>query len=86
MIKSHTFRSKRWNIIESPSELGGECGAPHIKGREMIIPINGDSKNDLDTIIHESLHACLWDLGEESVQESAEDIARIIWRLGWRKD
>jgi len=32
----------------------------------------------LDLVIHESLHACLWDLDEEAVTETAWDIARLL--------
>lgn len=85
MIKSHTFREKRWKIVDSDTENGGHCDAPHIKHREMWIPINGESKEDLDTILHESLHATLWILSEESVCEIAGDISNLLWRLGWRK-
>jgi hypothetical protein len=86
MIKSHTFRGQRWKIVEAPPDLGGECQAPFIKNREMCIPTLGHKVTELDTIIHESLHACCWDLDEEAVHESARDIARILWRLGWRND
>jgi len=52
----------------------------------MNIPVHGEALKDLDTIVHESLHACLWDLDEEAVAESAADVARLLWRVGWRKD
>ena len=86
MIKSHTFRGQRWKIVEAVPDQGGECQAPFIKNREMCIPAMGHKLVDLDTIIHESLHACIWDLDEEAVHESAKDIARILWRLGWRSE
>ena len=38
----------------------------------------------LDTIIHESLHACFPDATEEDVTTSASDIARLLWQLGYR--
>jgi len=39
----------------------------------------------LDTIIHELLHACQPDLGEEAIDQTATDIARVLTRLGYRK-
>ena len=86
MIKSHTFRNKRWKILDAPPDTGGECQAPWMSRRMMNIPAHGEALKDLDTIIHESLHACLWDLDEEAISESAADVARLLWRLGWRKE
>ena len=40
----------------------------------------------LDTIIHETLHAALWDLDEEAIEETATAIAEILWRLGYREE
>lgn len=40
---------------------------------------------ELDTIIHECLHACQPDLAEETVEEVASDIARVLWRMGYRR-
>ena len=84
MIKSHTFRGQRWKIVEAVPDQGGECDAPYIKRREMCIPAMGDSLHDLEVIIHEATHACHWDMSEYAVSGSARDIARILWRLGWR--
>jgi hypothetical protein len=85
-VKTLTFRGKRWRIgkLRRKGELGG-CESPHIAGREIDVPIGGKTLRDLDTTIHEAIHACLWDLDEEAVIETASDIATALWRLGWRK-
>jgi hypothetical protein len=89
-IHTHTFRTKRWKLIDTGSEGakqgGGLCEAPHNPHREMLLPMSGETLHDLDTCIHEGLHACLWDLDEEAVHETATDIARLLWRLGYRRD
>lgn len=41
---------------------------------------------ELDTYVHEFLHACFWDLDEEAVTESADAISRFLWRKGYRRD
>ena len=38
----------------------------------------------LDAEIHESLHACLPMLEEKVIDPSATDIARFLWKLGYR--
>ena len=40
---------------------------------------------ELDTVIHECLHACQPDLAEETVEEVASDVARVLWRMGYRR-
>jgi hypothetical protein len=39
---------------------------------------------ELDTLIHEMLHACHWDLDEQAITETSEDLARVLFRLGYR--
>jgi hypothetical protein len=48
---------------------------PDLKGERMI-----------DVILHEILHAALPDLNEESVEETATDMAKILWELGYRNE
>jgi len=38
------------------------------------------------SIIHEILHAALWDLDEEAVHDTANAISAALWRLGYRRD
>ena len=40
----------------------------------------------LSVIIHELLHSCYWDMDEEAIHHPAEDIARVLWRLGYRAE
>lgn len=40
---------------------------------------------ELDVIIHELLHACQPDQGEEAIDETASNIARVLTRLGYRR-
>lgn len=82
----HKFRGRIFDIIESMSDEGGECAYPGNKSPEMIIPVEGESKYDLEVIIHEGIHACQWDVSEEAVREISHDIAGILWKLGWRKE
>ena len=85
-LKSHKFRGNVWWFygFKDHDDLGA-CDPVEAKHRGMDIPLGGKSQLDLDTVIHESLHACLRDVNEEAVNETATDIARLLWRLGWRK-
>ena len=82
MIRSHTFNGKRfkvYNLAGLPAGDLGACGDRYIK-----VPIDGDTLEELDAIIHEGLHAAT-PLNEESVCIAAMDVAKLLWRLGWRK-
>lgn len=85
-VRTHKFRGHVWRLgrVRSVGERGG-CEGPHVPGKEIDIPVNGGRLTDLDTCIHEALHACFWDMAEEAVSEAASDIARLLWRLNWRK-
>jgi len=86
---AHIFRSKRWWILNDqhlPDGQFGECvyGLPGITHPSIAIPVDGEDLCSLDTSIHEMLHACT-ELAEDAVTETATDIAKCLWRLGWRK-
>ena len=38
----------------------------------------------LETAIHEALHACNWSASEDKVESTARDLARFLYRLGFR--
>ena len=87
-VKSLTVRGRRWRVVDSEKHKGpelGYCTHPEF-GKELAIPLDGDTESELDTIIHECIHACHWDMAEEAVDETAASIAHVLWRLGWRKD
>lgn len=44
------------------------------------------SKARLETILHECLHVSYPTVSEEHITESARDIARVLWTLGYRLD
>ena len=52
--------------------------------KTLWIPVEGYTKENLDTILHEALHGCT-ELDENAVRETAESLADLLWRLGWRK-
>lgn len=50
----------------------------------IILERDLSKKVGLETAIHEALHACSWKTEEEKVDITAKDIARFLWRLGYR--
>jgi len=39
----------------------------------------------LITLLHECLHASNWDRTEKVIDRTAEDIGKLLWRLGYRR-
>ena len=63
----------------------GECLIPpaaRCKTIRVYNALTGERK--LDVIIHEMLHAADWHKDEEWVESVASDIARALWRMGYR--
>jgi hypothetical protein len=40
----------------------------------------------MDTLIHEAMHAARPELDEDAVASASSDIARMLWRLGYRRN
>jgi len=79
---------KIWCLRRLPQlkKLDGWCDDPHAKNKQIAVWSRLRGLRELDTIIHECIHAGFSDLKEDSVDQFASDLARILWRLGYRKD
>lgn len=51
----------------------------------IIVNRRLERRNGLETIIHEAIHACYPLLPEWRVDGGAGEIARLLWRLGYRR-
>jgi hypothetical protein len=80
------LRGKYWSIVFEKLHKS-TLGLCDWSSRKITIStarkVNGELQ--LDTIIHELLHACQPDLAEETVEETASDIARVLTKLGYRR-
>ena len=88
-MKTATFLGKTWRVIFSrrKSEYG-KIESPTKKGKRIILPPphTVTPEEELCTAIHEALHACMWWLDEEYVDDISRCLARFLWRLGYRKE
>lgn len=62
----------------------GECDSPKIPGKEIRVSTRLRGEEKLEVTIHELLHAANWHLDEEWIEAAGRDIARALWRLGYR--
>ena len=81
------LRGKRWSLEVLDYLHDGSCGSMDPVGvprKRILISRNQDPLDILDTVIHECLHACIPDLDEVCVTETATDIAKVVHRMGGR--
>jgi hypothetical protein len=67
-----------------PDGQRGTCDAPTARNKIMAIRRSLKGELKLDTLIHEQLHAADWYRDEEWTGQVATDIARNLWKLGYR--
>lgn len=84
------LRGKIWKYYElddvkwEDQKQWGLCCGPKQKAKAIVISTEPKELDRLSVIIHEGLHACLWDMDEEAIRETANSIAVMLWRLGYR--
>lgn len=77
---------KNWTLRFANIRDYGDMNDPgKAEGRIIRIATWQGEKETLDTIIHEALHASLPLLDEVAVHETANDLSRLLWRLGYRR-
>lgn len=79
------LRGKYWRINRGRIEADkdGWCDA---SARQITVRASLQGERELDVLLHEMLHACLWDLDEEAIMQTASDCARVLTRLGYHRD
>jgi hypothetical protein len=78
----HLIRGKYWNIrrVSNLGNARGSCDPPTKPNKEIKLLSSLRGQELLEVMLHEILHAALWDLDEEAIEETAEDAARAIWK------
>lgn len=69
-----------------PDQSDGFCDAPSERQKRIRIADDQGGQLELDTLIHEVIHAADWNQSEEWVTQVARDLARILYKMGWRKE
>ena len=80
------IRKETWSIVSEVQDGEfGFCDRDGERGKPMTIGIkDGLSELDeLDTTIHEALHASYPDLSEDAIGETATDLARLLLARGF---
>jgi len=78
--KTHTFNGRKYHLIFGDLDGNADTDDKYW----LIIERDLTKKVGLETAIHEALHACNWHKSEEYVTQTASDIARFLWNVGYR--
>jgi len=62
----------------------GACDPPDKPGKQIIVRDKLRGEERLEVLVHEMVHAAGWHLDEDYVERFARDVARALWRLGYR--
>jgi hypothetical protein len=82
------IRNRRYKLRftdELPRSVDGECDPPNVPNKEIRIKSKLRDERLLAVLLHEMLHGGLWDIEEVAVDNLSSDMARILWRLGYRR-
>lgn len=84
------IRGKFWNLRFPRLDTKihrGYCDPPNKINKEIVVASQLEGLEKLDIVLHELLHAAGWDVFDESfVAQTAADLARVLWRLGYRNE
>ena len=83
-----TINGERWRLEFSRlSDRNGDCDPPTAPGKTIRIAsrLLGRQQRLMADVLHECLHAADWSKDEEWVEQVSEDLARILFKLGYRR-
>jgi len=84
-VKTHTFAGVSYNV-DVEGSFDGICEFSRSTKRPALrVAVDIDTQRGLETLLHECLHAEVWAKTEEVVDRASCDIARLLWRLGFRR-
>lgn len=87
LLRRVKLGGKRWKVFEVPRVLiPGTHGLCFEDTQEIYVSAQDRGEVALDTLIHEALHAQMDYLTEAKVRAQAAELARLLWRLGYRKE
>ena len=80
--RSLKIRGTRWKV-RWVNNLADNYGVCDYANKEIRIAKGQEVTTELDTLVHELLHAALPDLDEPAIAETAEALATAIVKLGY---
>lgn len=89
-LHSLTIGGKRYAFRWAPCgpAIDGRCDSPASTAKEIRLRpgLKKHPRQLLETLLHECLHAADWSKSEDWTEDVSADLARILWRFGYRRD
>jgi hypothetical protein len=82
------LRRKRWafeRVAGLPTGSIGMVSKPLDKPKKISVRISLNGERELEAVLRLTLLACYPDFDEEAIGETSKDIARALWRIGYRR-
>ena len=78
---------KYWTLKFSPNlkDYGNMEDPGKAAGRILRVATWQGEQDRMDTTLHEAIHCCRPELDEQAVTDLANDLSRLLWRLGYRR-
>ena len=77
-IKQAIFRNRKYRIKWSEDDGLGSCEHPKTKRKTITLNPTLSGNELIRVAVDEAIHACFWDLDNESVGEASESIAKLL--------
>ena len=80
---------KRWRLMfeDLGKTYNGLCDSPDTPNKAIHIhrALLKKPQDLLRTALHEGMHAQGWHIDEGYIEKASEDLARMLWLLGYRR-
>jgi hypothetical protein len=83
---AHVLRGAEYKFFFRAPKNRKHLGTCDIDSKEIEIKPGLSEADCLDCFIHEALHACMPDITDEAIDETATSIAKLLIKLGYRKE
>jgi len=82
---THILRGKKFKVVFKAPTSRNNLATCDYDNKEIRVSPKVKGVEKLDCLIHEGLHGALPDLVDDVVNESATGIAKMLWKLGYRR-
>jgi len=80
------IRRKYWTLrYVANFGADGECDEPQARSKLIRVRAGLPPKRELEVLVHEMLHAGLWDVSEDTIDRIAADVTERLAAIGWKK-
>ncbi len=84
-VRTATIRGTKYDVDMCGQRISGTIDHPRSTGPTLRVMEPAGSFAEMEALFHEMLHRGNWLQSEEATEELGHDMARLAWRLGYRR-